>query len=95
MQQADAGFTVKGSDPKYVVIFDSIHYVIRAEKGLSGNGVWCDLIPTPRELSSQCGMSIEIRSADLPAALEILSDPGLRLGGVFDITPDGPRRVDE
>lgn len=86
---------MSGQNANYVAIFDSIHYVIRAEKKLSVSGVWCDLIPTPRELSSQCGMSIEIRPADVPAALEILADPELRLGGIYNITPNGPRRVDE
>ncbi len=82
------------TDANYVAVFDSIHYVIRAEKLLRGSGVWCDLIPTPRELSSQCGMSMELRPADLSAALTMLADPALRLGGIYTLTQDGPRRVD-
>ena len=85
---------MNGQDSSCVAVFDSVHYVIRAEKLLSAHDVWCDLIPTPRELSSQCGMSIEIRTADLHAALALLIDPALRLGGIYKITPEGPRRVD-
>jgi hypothetical protein len=55
------------NDDKHVVLaFDSIHDVIKAEKVIVRHGIWCDLIPTPRELSSDCGMSIECKSEDLP-----------------------------
>jgi hypothetical protein len=39
------------------------------------HGIWCDLIPTPREISSDCGMSIECRTDDLPE-LESLRENG-------------------
>jgi hypothetical protein len=64
------------NDDKHVVLaFDSIHDVIKAEKVIVRHGIWCDLIPTPRELSSDCGMSIECKSGDLPD-LESLRQSG-------------------
>ena len=61
---------------KHVVLaFDSIHDVIQAEKIIVEHGIWCDLVPTPRELSSDCGMSIECRCEDLPD-LESLRESG-------------------
>jgi len=52
-----------------ILLYDSIHDVMRAEKTMQARSVWCDLIPTPRQLSSECGMSLEIRGSDLSQAL--------------------------
>jgi len=47
---------------------------MKAEKLLKGKGIKIDLIPVPREISSDCGVAIEL-SADLEAeALLILSE---------------------
>ncbi len=43
-----------------VFIFDSIHYVLKAEKALKKEGVSCELVPVPREISSDCGMAVAI-----------------------------------
>jgi len=45
---------------KFLVLFESIHQVLRAEKFLKGRGMKVDLIPVPRELSSDCGVAIEM-----------------------------------
>jgi hypothetical protein len=47
---------------------------MKAEKLLKGRGIKIDIIPVPREISSDCGVSIEL-SADLEAeALLILRE---------------------
>jgi len=59
---------------KHVFIFESVHRVMKAEKLLKGKGIKLDLIPVPREISSDCGVAIEL-SADLEAeALLILGE---------------------
>jgi hypothetical protein len=59
---------------KYVFIFESVHRVMKAEKLFKGKGIKIDLIPVPREISSDCGVAIEL-SADLEAeALLILRE---------------------
>jgi hypothetical protein len=45
---------------KYVFIFESVHRVMRAEKMLKGSGIIADLIPVPREISSDCGVAVEV-----------------------------------
>ncbi len=47
-----------------LLTFDGIHDVIKAETVLLERGVACDLVPTPRALSSDCGMAIECRLSD-------------------------------
>ena len=47
-----------------ILIFESVHKVLKAEKILMMNSVKYDIIPTPKEFSSDCGMSIRIDILD-------------------------------
>ena len=44
----------------YILIFESIHKVLKSEKILTEKGIKHDIIPTPKEFSSDCGMSIRL-----------------------------------
>lgn len=59
---------------KYVITFSSVHFVIKAEKLLTSNGIKCRLIPTPRQLSSDCGMALEVQDEDLKEINSLLKD---------------------
>ncbi len=61
-----------------LLTFDGIHDVIKAEKLLLERGLACDLVPTPRHLSADCGMSIECRAADRPQLQELWTSGVLR-----------------
>ena len=61
-----------------VVLFDSIHHAIGAERAFRDAGIWCDLVPTPRELSSDCGMALEFRAEDAGAVRRLLARSGVR-----------------
>ena len=59
---------------KCVLLFESVHRVMKAEKLLKGKGIKIDLIPVPREISSDCGVAIEL-SGDLETeALLVLKE---------------------
>lgn len=57
---------------KSVFLFSSIHYVMRAEKLLKGRGIKVDLIPVPREISSDCGVAIELSADSEKEAFHLL-----------------------
>jgi hypothetical protein len=46
----------------FILLFRSIHDVLRAEKMLKKQGVPHELVPVPRNLSSDCGMCIRLDS---------------------------------
>jgi hypothetical protein len=66
------------NNPKIIFIFDSIHHVLKAEKILKKEGLPCDLIPVPREISSDCGTAIAVDENTNRAALERLADHHLQ-----------------
>jgi hypothetical protein len=63
-------------DATILLVCESIHDVLAAEKVLKQRGLWCDLVPTPREISSDCGMSLTCRRADLPALRALVTAGG-------------------
>lgn len=66
-----------------VVLFHTTTSALRGEKTLKKAGFPVKLIPTPRELSSDCGFVIEFQNASLDAIQAALTAAGLE----FEIHP--------
>jgi len=47
---------------KYIIVFKSTHYAIMSEKKLKAFRI--QMIPTPREITASCGLSIEFDMVD-------------------------------
>ncbi|HEX7510694.1 MAG TPA: DUF3343 domain-containing protein [Chitinivibrionales bacterium] len=58
---------------KLIVIFESTHGVIKAERICTREGVNCQAIPVPRFISSDCGIALEINESDKQQVERILS----------------------
>lgn len=52
-----------------LITFPSVHYAIRAEKVLRERGIEAKTIPTPRDISASCGLSL-LLSAEYVEAIE-------------------------
>ena len=55
------------------LLFNSIHYVMKAEELLKEAGVTIDLVPVPREISSDCGMCIAFSKSDREKIVTLIS----------------------
>jgi len=65
---------------KVLLIFQSIHHVLAAEKALKAAGIPPDLVPVPKEISPDCGMAITVAPAERARALQALTPtPPLRI----------------
>jgi hypothetical protein len=56
----------------YVLIFNSVHRVMKAEKLLKNANIKSKTIPVPRKLSSDCGLAIRIPETALETILDAL-----------------------
>lgn len=56
-----------------VFLFHTTTSAIRAEKVLKKAGLEAKLVPTPRELSSDCGVALQIESAQAEEGARLLS----------------------
>jgi len=77
------------SHTRWVLLFKSIHHVLSAEKIFKEEGVWHDMIPVPRELSSDCNMAILINIKDVETVKGVLTDARVKPIGVFSPGPTG------
>ena len=80
---------LSGQTMKCVFVFESIHRVMKAEKLLKGKGIKIDLIPVPREISSDCGVAIELSEDSETIALCILEENKISIMECFIKNPKG------
>lgn len=60
-----------------VIIFNSIHRVMKAEKVLKERNLDFLLIPVPRSLKSDCGLAIRYAEADHERIASVLAEADL------------------
>jgi len=58
---------------KLIVIFESTHGVIKAERLCRKDGITCQAIPVPRTISSDCSIALEINETDRHRVEQVLS----------------------
>ncbi len=56
-----------------LVLFHSTHAVINAEKICTKHGIKAKVIPVPRSISSDCGMSLQIANDQEKKVCQLLS----------------------
>ena len=66
-----------------VIIFNSTHQALLAEKALEDEGFSIDIVPLPLELSADCGLAIEFAAPDEPAIRALLADRRVEYRGIF------------
>ncbi len=63
-------------------LFPNTSSVMRAEKVLKKGGVVVKLVPTPRELSSDCGMAIRFDVQDKERVRQLLLEARVEAEGI-------------
>ena len=74
---------------KCIFLFESIHRVMRAEKVLERKGMGVDLIPVPREISSDCGVAIELSADSEKEAFLLLTENKVSILECYARGPEG------
>jgi hypothetical protein len=68
-----------------VVLFHSTAHAIRAEKLLILAGFRIKMIPTPRQLSSDCGMALRFDRGNQAQVAAILEENSVPISGIHEI----------
>lgn len=78
-----------------VVVFESTHDAIKTEKAIKAE-LTVTLIPTPREISASCGLSVRFSPEEIENVRRIVKTVGLERKRMFKLTltPEG-REVQE
>jgi hypothetical protein len=67
------------------VLFHTIHDLFRVEAELKKLGVATKAIPTPRELSSDCGSALAFDPAHADAVRAAVAAVGMETEGIFEL----------
>lgn len=70
-------------DPSCVIILFSIHFVLKAEKLLLADKIPIDVIPVPRDISSDCGMAIEFSCDDVDRVQGVLAEGEITIARIY------------
>ena len=68
---------------KCVLLFESVHQVMRVEKLLRRKGFSIDLIPVPREISSDCGIAVELPWEERREVFLLCEENGISILGFY------------
>lgn len=79
----------------YIIAFDSTHHAIKAEKEIKNKKISVKTIPTPREVSVSCGLSIKFDYDDLNRIKDIIAEYNLSISGIYKIYRKDNRRFAE
>jgi hypothetical protein len=74
-----------------VILFHTNSSVLRAEKVLRRSGLAVRIVPTPRELSSDCGISLRFEWIREAEARRLLDEAGVEVQGIHPLPLEGPR----
>jgi hypothetical protein len=76
-----------------ILIFHSIHRVMKAEKALKNGGFDVRLMPVPRQLSSDCGLSLAFQLGDRERVEAELERAGCAAEEVYALEGERYRRL--
>jgi hypothetical protein len=68
-----------------ILLLHATSHAMKAEKILVNAGIECRIVPVPKNISSDCGVCVRIRSGDLPRALESMNAGGLEIEGTHEV----------
>ncbi len=77
----------------YVVVFESTHYAIAAEKLFKELKLPVEIIPTPREITSSCGLSIKFNEGLMEEIKGILKDGNILIKGIYQMIRIDNQRI--
>ena len=69
----------------YIVSFNSTQYAMRADKLIRENNITSTTLPTPREITASCGISIRFLKEDLEKVSSILKNNSVEFKGLYHI----------
>lgn len=88
----DIGNLIKLND-YCVVTFASTSGALKGEKLMKAANREFVIMPTPREITTSCGLSFKIRPGDAEESCQVLREGGVEISGVYHLTREGNKKI--
>jgi hypothetical protein len=82
-------------DEYFFISFDTTTRAMQAEDTLKGLGVKNTIIPTPREVTVSCGLSIKLDPSAIEVVRDLVQDGRLIIKGIYHLKKQGDGRAVE
>lgn len=80
----------------YFLSFDSTSYALQAESYLKDRNFSITIIPTPRDVTQSCGLSIKFNTSAVDTVKEIIDEGIIRVKGIYHLKREnGARKVEK
>lgn len=80
----------------YIISFNSTHQAIKCDKIFGKSAIKYAVLPTPREISQSCGMSIKFEIENIDKVKDIMKQNEIEYKAIFKIfKQDGKKQVEE
>jgi len=74
--------------------FVSASHALKAERVLKDEGMDFIMIPTLREISASCGLSVKVAPDDFNSCLQVLKQNRVQMNGIYYVQKDrGKNRI--
>lgn len=71
----------------WLIAFDSTHHALRAEMELDAAGLFNDIRPTPKSVTSGCALAIDIEQVEYEQVKDLMETKEIVIRGYFK--PEG------
>ena len=80
----------------YIISFNSTHQAIKCDKIFGKNEIDYTVLPTQREITQSCGISIKFSIENIDNIKEIVNQNQIEYKGMYKISKqDGKKQVEE
>ncbi len=79
----------------FIAVFDSTHHALRFEKVLKENNIKLQIIPVPREITANCGLSVVFSEEDNQAVRTLKDEKGLSVKSFYRVTGENNKKYYE
>ena len=81
----------------YIVSFNSTHQAIKCDKTFAKNNIDYAVLPTPREITQSCGISVKFSIDNIENVKKIMAENEIEYKGIFKIVKleGGKKHVEE
>ncbi|HON43035.1 MAG TPA: DUF3343 domain-containing protein [Bacillota bacterium] len=83
---------VSGLAPVFLISFPNVHHAFKCENVMRKPGRRIQVMPVPRQISSSCGLAVEVQAEDIVYGRDVASElerGGVDYEGIFLLRQDG------
>ncbi|WP_066636455.1 DUF3343 domain-containing protein [Desulfolucanica intricata] len=74
----------------YYIVFPSTHEAIRTEKLLNKSGIPFTIVPTPRSITTSCGISVRFTPEVKETIDNLLEEYEVQIDGIHKLSRNSP-----